>query len=189
MRLSTLLVAAVFTLPAATHAALAPSESGRAAFARFKAIDTDGDRILSRVELSRLGRERGADALFALLDADRDGALSVAEVAAAGGPGLARFQAYDADRDGTVTRREFPRFADPLLLAALDGNRDGGLELRDLRPEFAGWRPAPSEAPKAERADRREPLPLCWVPNFGGGDDWMIEMPVVVSRSGCVTVP
>lgn len=190
MRASILLVAAALTLPAAALAAQAPSESGRAAFARFKALDTDGDRVLGRAELARLGRERSADALFALLDADGDRRLSVKEVEAAGGPGLARFQAYDANRDGVVTRQEFPSFADPLLLAALDGDGDGGLELRDLRPEFAGWRPAaPDQAPEAARPARDEPPPPCWVPNFGGGDDWMIEVPVVVSPAGCRTVP
>lgn len=192
MRSTILMVAAALTLPVSAGAVLAPSEPGRAAYARFKALDTDMDRAVSRAELLRQGRERAADTLFALLDGDGDGRLAVAEVEAAGGGArLARFQSYDVDRDGMVARREFPAFFDPLLFAALDGDGDGGLELRDVSPRFAGWRPAPArpDAAVPERPQRGEDRPVCWVPNFGDADRWLIEVPVTGFGDGCRTIP
>lgn len=192
MRTTILLVAAAFALPVTAGAALAPSEQGRAAFSRFKALDTDMDRTVSRAELLRHGRQGAADALFTLLDADGDGSLALKEVEAAGGGGrLARFQAYDVDNDGVVVRREFPNFLDPRLFTALDRDGDSLLELRDIRVDFAGWRRSrPSVAqPAQERPAREEEPPICWVPNFAEADDWLIEVPVVASGQGCRTIP
>jgi len=185
---------ATVALPAAAAAQLPASETGRSAFARFKSFDADGDRALSRGELAAPGRERGSASLFLMLDADGDGRLSVKEVEGRGGGGrLARFEAYDVNKDGYVTRREFPNFIDPKLVAALDRDGDGALALGEIRGSFAGWRPSAAEPrgerrpPKHAAAPAGRPAPLCWVPNFGDADDWLIEFPVIATGGRCRT--
>lgn len=178
------MVAAGLVLPAAAQAQLAPSQTGRAAQAAFNRLDRDGDRALTLAEFRVLGREKGAAALFVMLDADGDGRLSVKELGAPSGALFARFDAYDANKDGFVTRREFPNFVDPLLLAALDRNHDGRVALAELRPAFAGRRAEPVPV-VAERPARAKPKAQaqgqgqtwCWITGFGS-DNWTIEAPV-----------
>lgn len=181
-----LAVVAALVLPATAQAHLESSPRGRAALASFNRLDQDGDHALSLAELRAPGREKAADALFALLDANGDGRLSVKELGAANGALLARFDSYDVNKDGFVTRREFPNFVDPLLVTALDRNRDGRLSLAELRPAFAGARAAtqPVAAQKPTRAkpqDNRQGQPWCWITGFGS-DKWTIEAPVSSDR-------
>lgn len=177
------MVAAGLVLPAAAWAQLAPSQTGRLAQATFNRIDRDGDRALTLAELRVPGREKGAAALFVLLDADGDGRLSVKELGAPSGALFGRFDAYDANKDGFVTRQEFPNYVDPLLLAALDRNRDGRVALSEVRPTFAGRRAEPVPA-AAERRARAKPKndagkqSWCWITGFGS-DSWTIEAPVM----------
>lgn len=180
-----LLAIAAIALPAAASAeTLPPSPQNRAALGVFNRADRDGDRALSRAEILAQGRERAAGTLFRLLDADSDGALSLKEVEAGGGGArLGRFQAYDANRDGKVARGEFPNFADPLLLAALDRDGDRRLSLVEFRPAFAGTRPraqAATPAPRQAGQAAPETRPWCWVPAFGD-DGWGLEAPVLSS--------
>lgn len=177
-------VAMAMILPASASAQLPPSKTGRAALATFNRLDRDGDHALSLAELRALGRQRGADALFQMLDADGDGRISVKELGAANGALYARFDAYDANKDGFVTRREFPNFVDPLLLAALDRDHDGRVSLAEIRPAFAGRRAAPqmvAERPAARAPARPQPQAWCWITGFGG-DRWSLEAPVVWDR-------
>lgn len=190
-----LAVVAALILPMAAYAQsvrpdgrapLAPSPSGQNALATFNRLDRDGDRALAMGELRMRGREKAAEALFALLDADGDGRLSVTELGAAGGALLARFDAYDVNKDGFVTRREFPNFIDPLLVAALDRNHDHRLALAELRPGFAGARAqaAPASAARHLRAHAKpqpQPQAWCWITGFGS-DRWTIEAPVAWGR-------
>ncbi|MGE5514738.1 MAG: EF-hand domain-containing protein [Bacteroidota bacterium] len=174
-------VVAALVLPATAGAQLAPSQGGCAALAAFNRLDRDGDHAVTLAELRRLGRDRGADRLFVLLDADGDGRISVKELGAANGALLARFDAYDANKDGFVSRHEFPNFVDPLLVAALDRNHDGRLSLAELRPTFAGARAATPLAPMTRQAraqTKPQPQSWCWVTGFGS-HDWTIEAPVV----------
>jgi Ca2+-binding EF-hand superfamily protein len=178
-----LAVVAALTLPATAHARLEPSTGGRAALAAFNRLDHDGDRGLTRGELLSMGRQKGADALFAMLDANGDGRIAIREFGAANGALLARFDAYDANRDGFVTRREFPNFVDPRLVAALDRNGDGRLSLAEIRPAFAGARERvapPVEVRKARVPVTPRPQPYCWVTGFGR-DRWTLEAPVTSS--------
>lgn len=183
MRMGPLVLLAALTLPVPLAAEVPPSQQGRAALARFQDFDRDGDRALGRAELLARGRAKGGEALFALLDADGDGRLSVKEVEGSGGGGrLARFEAYDVDKDGFVARREFPNFVDPVLVAALDRDGDGRLALGEIRPAFAGFRPRAARAePEPDRRRRVEPARTwCWVPAIGD-DGWGLEAPVLWS--------
>jgi Ca2+-binding EF-hand superfamily protein len=79
----------------------------------FARADADADGVLTRDELQRSATasvQEGAarrggppDPLFRALDADRDGALSSAELAAAS----AALASLDADHDGQLTGEEF----------------------------------------------------------------------------------
>lgn len=177
-----LAVVAALVLPATAAAQVAPSPRGRAALGSFNQLDRDGDRALSLAELRARGRDKGAEALFALMDGDGDGKLSAKELGAHTGALLARFDAYDANKDGFVARREFPNFVDPLLVGALDRNRDGRLALAELRPAFAGARaatmPAAARKPARDKPPQAQRRPTCWVTGFGDGD-WIIEAPVL----------
>lgn len=167
--------------PLAVQAEIGPSQGGRSAFARFKAFDTNGDRALSRAELSARGGGKGASALFQMLDADGDGKLSLKEVEGAGGGArVSRFEAYDKDKNGYLTRTEFPAAVEARLFAALDRDRDHRLAMAEIRPSLGGWRGAEAKAAPVRVARQKEDdRPLCWVPNFGDADRWLIEMPVL----------
>lgn len=179
-----LAVVVALVLPATATAQVAPSQRGRAALASFNHLDRDGDRALTLAELRLRGREKGADALFALMDGDGDGRLAVKELGAHTGALLARFDAYDANKDGFVARREFPTFVDPLLLTALDRNRDRRVSLAEIRPALAGIRaktiPVAAQRPERAKAQQQR-QPYCWIPGFGDGD-WIIEAPVMWDR-------
>ncbi|HSV28678.1 MAG TPA: hypothetical protein VLL76_03940 [Candidatus Omnitrophota bacterium] len=188
MRSWPLILAVAALLPVTAAAQMAPSEGGRAAYARFKAMDRDNDRALSLAELRKAGGERASAGLFLMLDADGDGRLSLKEVEGAGGSArLGRFEAYDVDKNGYVLRREFPKVLDPRLVAALDRNGDARLSLREIRSSFAGARAVRPDTPTARKSARveRGEQTLCWVPNFGSADRWLIEMPVL--GGGCRT--
>ncbi|MGE5547385.1 MAG: EF-hand domain-containing protein [Solirubrobacterales bacterium] len=183
MRLSFLVLLAMAATTPALAEPINPSESGRAALARFQSLDRNGDKALTRAELLARGREYAADALFVMLDADGDGRLSLKEMQGRGvGALIARFDAYDVNKDGYVTRREFPNFPDPLLFTALDQNRDGRLELGEIRPQFAGWRAAPpaTASPRIARSEKQPSSPPpCWIPSTEG---WGFEVPAVCPR-------
>ena len=173
--------AAALLVPAAALAHLPPSKGGRAALAAFNGLDRDGDRAVTLAELRARGREKGAEMLFIMLDADGDGRLEIAELGAASGALLARFDAYDADKNGVVTQREFPNFVDPVLVEALDRDRDGRLALSEVRPSFAGAqaRTVPAAQPRPARP-AAQPAPQAWCYVTGVGDDkWIIEAPVM----------
>lgn len=176
-------------LPLAAQAQIGPSQGGRAAFTRFKALDSNGDRALSRAELNVQGGAKAASALFQLLDADGDGRLSLREVEGiSGGARVARFDSLDGDLNGYLSRREFPAALDARLFAALDRDHDGKLSMGEIRPALGGWRQSdPKAAPPVRQARQaEESQPLCWVPNFGDADRWLIEMPVLAGPT-CTT--
>lgn len=188
--MSCLVMLALLALPAAALAQMGSSKSGMVAVATFKSLDRDGDAGLSRSELLARGREKGAKALFTLLDADSDGRLSLKEFNGSGsGPLLGRFDAYDANKDGFVARWEFPNYVDPRLVAALDRNRDNRVALGEIRPAFAGSKAVAAKAEPVRRKavqSRPQTQPWCWITGFGS-DQWTIEVPV--SADGCRTNP
>jgi Ca2+-binding EF-hand superfamily protein len=85
--------------------------------ARFAAADADGDGKLSLAEFDAMRRAMETERMFARLDADADGFVSDAEVAAREPRMLNRL---DADDDGVVTRDE-----------ALTARRGHGMMRRD----------------------------------------------------------
>ena len=185
--LSYLVVMAALAFPAAAYAQTGTSKSGMAAVATFKAFDRNGDAGLSRAEMNARGREKGSHALFALMDADGDGRLSLKEFTGSGsGPLLGRFDAYDVDKNGYVAQREFPNFVDPRLASALDRNRDGRVSLAEFRPAFAGSRVLAAKAEQEPARRKAQPQlrgqSWCWVTGFGS-DQWTIEAPVTFN--GC----
>lgn len=187
MRFSTCLMVMALAFPAMAQAHMGTSKSGMSAVATFKGLDRNGDNGLSRAELNARGKEKGSDALFALMDADGDGKLSLKEFTGAGsGPLLGRFDAYDADKNGFIVRREFPNFVDPRLVAALDRNRDAKVSLSEIRPVFAGSRVMTAKAEPQRSRRKAVPQPhgqsWCWVTGFGD-DQWIIEGPA--SFDGC----
>lgn len=192
MRTPLCLVLLALAFPVVAHAQMGSSKSGMSAVATFKGLDRNGDGGLSRDELNRRGKEKGGNALFALLDADGDAKLSLKEFTGAGsGALLGRFDAYDADKNGFVARREFPNFVDPRLVAALDRDRDGALSLGEIRPAFAGsgvttTAKAEVQAPRRKAVPQSPAMSRCWVTGFGD-DQWIIEGPV--SFDGCRTSP
>lgn len=182
-RLAAITILALAAIPLA-QAQTGPSEGGRAAYGRFKALDRDGDRALSRAELLSRGHEHASQTLFQLLDRDGNGAIAFKEMEHRGEAGrLGRFEAYDLNKDGVVTRKEFPVRLDPYLVKALDADRDGTLALAEAAPRFAGTRPRVA----AEQAQRPRPTPdpmprtWCWVPAIGD-DGWGLEAPVLATR-------
>lgn len=186
MRTKLALIVASLVLPVTAWAALPPSETGRAAFAAFKSLDTNMDRMLDRDELLARGHGAAMNALFVMLDSSGDGRISLEEMQGRGsGALISRLDAYDVNKDGYVTRQEFPDRFDPYLFRALDRTGDGRVQLADIRPSFAGWRAeAPGERTQTAQVRRETPPATrtwCWVPVIGA-DGWQIEGPVVWGR-------
>jgi len=177
---SGLVVLVALALPVQALAQMGTSKSGMAALATFKSFDRDGDGGLSTREMLSRGREKSSAALFSLLDGDEDGRLALKEfTGAASGAMIGRFDAYDANKDGFVAKREFPAKLDPLLVAALDRDRDGKVALAEIRPAFTGTRMVQAaDAPARKAASAREGRrPYCWITGFGD-NQWTLEMPV-----------
>jgi hypothetical protein len=119
------------------HAASAQTMTAGAMRA-FQSIDTDGDHRLDRQELIvAAGRD------FVRLDIDHDGTLTKRELAKTRSAVLllpfprrfdtmASFAAADTDHDGKIDKREYV-FAVVKAYMACDANRDGTIEMSDLR--------------------------------------------------------
>lgn len=94
----------------------------------FGKTDTDGNGKVTAAELQPFAEKR-----FARLDADRNGDVTVTEIDAALTRALERrrdriLAKLDADRNGAISRQELDRYMDQMVAAA-DGNHDGGLSL------------------------------------------------------------
>ncbi len=109
-----------------------------AATRSFATIDTDGDGKLNRVELNAAA---GRD--FDRLDVDHDHYLTASELKAAHDvklllplPGRlespAAFMAADSDHDAKIDKHEYQAAIVRAYLKC-DANRDGTIELSDLR--------------------------------------------------------
>lgn len=81
---------------------------------RFAAADGDGDGVLTAAEFAAAAKprhERRANRILARLDRDGDARASLAETARAGRIGR-RFERADADRDGLLTAAEIAAAAE-----------------------------------------------------------------------------
>lgn len=113
------------------------AEAGMRALA---AIDTDGDRRISRAEFDAASATR-----FARIDANRSGSIEKTEMAAGRGAGR-----VDADGNGVLTRAEFDARAGQRF-GRIDVNGDGYLDAAD-RGAARGGRAAPTPSPTPEGA-------------------------------------
>jgi Ca2+-binding EF-hand superfamily protein len=128
---------------------------------RFRAMDTDGDGVITRAEW------RGTDQAFRQQDTNGDGVLSGAEVRAvtqtpvpAAGTNQARldqlntrFSGLDVDNDGRLARSEWSGTAAAFDRA--DADHDGFV----TRAEFLKTRATPGSPSTALYADPRENTP------------------------------
>jgi hypothetical protein len=96
----------------------------------FGKADADANGKVTAAEITPLAEKR-----FARLDADSNGAVSSAEIDAALQQALERRRGrilakLDADKDGVISRAELDRSVEALVAAA-DGDRDGGVSLEE----------------------------------------------------------
>lgn len=160
-------MATLAALPAAARAdALPPDAGNRAALARFKELDHQGNLHLSPDDLSTAGA--GAR-LFAILDRDGDGKLSAAD-------GAPARQVLRRTGMRSLSRQRFAALGASRWLAALDGDDNGRLSLAELRPSLAGNAPLDTAAASPPRPDIVESPARpssCW---FFDGTRW-VELP------------
>ena len=137
-------------MPSAATAQAAPQPVSRNAFtttmeAQFKAIDANKDYIATRDEIEAFQRVQGqsliqrqTEAMFAQLDANRDGAISRAEFTRISSsskvnPNAAPMIAQmDANKDGKISVAEF-RAAGNAGFAKRDTNRDNIISVDEIR--------------------------------------------------------
>lgn len=131
MRLSAVLALSVLAF---ASPAWAQQQQRGQALEQFMQLDTDGNGSVSRAEA-----ERGRAAMFARLDANRDGALSEAE-RASGGRSAQALSRADSNGDGAISRAE--AMAAPYrMFDRLDGNDDNTVseaELNAVRAQLGG---------------------------------------------------
>lgn len=130
--------AALLLALGATVPVLAADPAGPAwpdADAAFKALDANGDGVLSQYEYD-------SDAAFAALDRDHDASLSAAELQALLGPprkgvptAADRIVIADLDANGALDDAELRR-ATEMRFSWLDRNQDGNLDRAELRAGF-----------------------------------------------------
>ena len=132
-------------------------------------IDLDGDGLICWTELRAvlpawLVYSEDIDMVFALVDANRDGLLSVAEVL----PSLPMLTSLigedplnyiDANRDGIITYNEVAMYIPPEQFAMLDVNGDGVIDCHD----FGIYPPGEGEGEGEEDGEEEYcPLPNDW---------------------------
>lgn len=131
VRCTLVLLAAALSLPviAADKAAAGTPAS------RFKALDANGDGVVSRYEYD-------GDAAFAAIDADRDQRISAEELATflgdsdPSGPSAAeRIVVADLDADGVLDQNEVYGAVE-MRFESLDRNGDGNLEQAEFAAGF-----------------------------------------------------
>jgi len=123
------LMAGVALAPSAGHAMepYLPKTPGA-----FGKADADRNGKVTAEEIAPLAGKR-----FARLDGDKNGSVSAAEIDAALKLALERrrdriLAKLDADKDGMITRAELDRSIETMVAAA-DGDRDGGVSLEEAR--------------------------------------------------------
>jgi hypothetical protein len=126
--LAVLLTCGVVCLPATRSAlAQAPADDPAKKPETLKPIDEDGDGKVTRVEWSKFTQS------FIRLDANKDAAVDLAELQAAGQTTDTPLilAPADANRDGKLTRPEWSAMVKSFK--QLDGNGDGSFDLAELQ--------------------------------------------------------
>jgi hypothetical protein len=98
----------------------------------FSKVDADQNGKVTPAEIVPLAEKR-----FARMDGDKNGAVTSAEIDAALKLALERrrdriLAKLDADKDGVITRDELDRSIETMVAAA-DGDKDGGLSFEEVR--------------------------------------------------------
>jgi Ca2+-binding EF-hand superfamily protein len=98
----------------------------------FAKVDADSDGKISLEEIRPLAEKR-----FLKFDGDNDGAVSAAEIDVTLQKAIENrrnriLKSMDANADGGVTKAELDAFV-ANLIAAADADRDGGLTLEEIR--------------------------------------------------------
>lgn len=133
----------------ATATPLPPAVDDPAAakpLASFAGMDSDADRYVSSAE-----HAKATQAMFQMMDADKDGAVTVPEMDAArsaigGSDALSsekKIATLDADGDGKLTLAEYVAGANAMF-AAMDANKDDRLDRTEWDKGHAVLAPAPA---------------------------------------------
>ncbi len=123
------LMAGVAMAPAVPHAMEPYLPKTPKAFGK---VDADQNGKVTAAEITPLAEKR-----FIRLDGDKNGSVSSAEIDTALKLALERrrdriLAKLDADKDGVITRTELDRSVEAMVAAA-DGDRDGGVSLDEAR--------------------------------------------------------
>lgn len=98
----------------------------------FGKVDADQNGKVTAAEIAPLAEKR-----FTRLDGDKNGSVSSAEIDRALKLAVERrrdriLARLDADKDGVITRAELDRSVEAMVAAA-DGDKNGGLSLEEVR--------------------------------------------------------
>lgn len=161
-RSSSAVVAILVSIATSTAFAQAPASESKPTVT-LRPADADGDGVITKAEWTRMAQS------FSRLDANRDGAVDLAELQAAAGDGTsvpAFFAVADTDANGKLVRAEWSKLV--LSFARWDTNKDGALVAAEI-PQPVGT----STKDSATAASTAAPSPIDKGPQLWRG--WIVD--------------